>query len=192
MLSEQEGPQKQTDAKALKAWWNSTKDKPFVLPRRKNYDVCSILFPTLCSWIRFHIRYLVIITVSKVPSSVIKILLYRRMGVNIGKGVYISPWVFLDPMFPELIELKDGCFLGGGCKLLTHEYTANNFRIGKISIGNNSVIGAFSIIRSGVSIGCNVTTGLGCVVVRNIEDSKIAIGNPARILRGTENNTWDL
>jgi acetyltransferase-like isoleucine patch superfamily enzyme len=105
------------------------------------------------------------------------------MGVKIGKGVYIAPWVFLDGMFPHLIELEDGCFLGGGCKLLTHENTADRFRIGRVRIGTNSVIGAFSIIRSGVSIGCQVTTGLGSVVVKDIPDGRIAIGNPARVVR---------
>ena len=118
------------------------------------------------------------------PSG-IKIVLFRMMGVGIGKNVHISACVFLDGVFPRLIELKDGCMLGAGSKILTHENTTQGFRVGRVSVGHDSVVGAFSIVRSGVTLGHNVTTGIGSIVLKDIPDDRVAIGNPARIVKST-------
>ena len=173
---------------ALKNWMNSDKTVPFILPRRDNCEVMTILFPKLLSRIKFHLSYFIMWLISKIPWSPVKIPLFRLMGVKIGKGVYIAPWVFLDGIFPHLIELEDGCLLGGGCKILTHESSLSEFRIGRVRIGTNSVVGAFSIVRSGVSIGSNATTGIGSVVFKDVPDNRVAIGNPARVVKNTKNN----
>jgi acetyltransferase-like isoleucine patch superfamily enzyme len=180
MLNEQERLQQQADLQLLKEWWEGSHDRALVLPHHPSYDICTVIFPTLTASLWYHLRHFLMYLINRLPWSSIKICLYRRMGVKIGKGVYIAPWVVLDAMFPNLIELEDNCFLGGGCILLTHEYTTRGFRIGRVRIGAGSVIGAFSIVRSGVSIGRSVNTGLGSVVFHDIPDEKTAIGNPAR------------
>lgn len=50
-------------------------------------------------------------------------------------------------------------------------------------IGNNVVMGCGSSVLGGVIIGDNVGIGAGCVVVKNVPDNCIVVGNPARILR---------
>ena len=183
MLSESDKRQKQADIESLRSWLAGKRDQPHVLPRRKAYDVMAVLFPTLLSGCRYHLSYLAMWLISKLPWSTLKIPLYRLMGVRIGRRVYIAPWVFLDGMYPHLIELGDGCILGGGCKLLTHENTVDRFRIGSVVVGANSVVGAFSIVRSGVSIGANASTAPGSVIMKDVPDNRVAIGNPARVVK---------
>jgi len=185
MLDEKEKLQNKADVEALKQWLNGDKKQPYILPRRNANNIAAVLFPTIFSHIKYHLSYFIMTIISKIPWSWIKIFLYRLMGIKIGKGIYIAPWVFLDGMYPKLIELEDGCHLGGGCKLLTHEKTTDRFRIGRIRIGANSVIGAFSIVRSGVTVGSNVTTGIGSIVLKDVPDDRVAIGNPARVVKPT-------
>lgn len=52
-----------------------------------------------------------------------------------------------------------------------------------VYIGENSWIGAGSIIVPGVRIGRNVVIGAGSVVTKDIDDDVIAVGNPCRVLR---------
>lgn len=183
MLTENDKIQKQADIQALNTWLKGDRAQPCILPKRTAYHIAKVLFPGFNAHMKYHLSYFAMGMISKIPWSRAKIPLYRMMGVKIGNGVYIAPWVFLDGMYPSLIELEDGCSLGGGCKLLTHENTSDKFRIGKVRIGANSVVGAFSIVRGGVSIGSNVTTGIGSIVLKDIPDDRVAIGNPARIVK---------
>jgi len=188
MLSESARSQLQVDREMFQQWLAGSRSTPLLLPRRDAYNVCAVVFPTMSSLLRFHARYVVTMFAGRLPWSNVKTALYRCMGVRIGKGVYIAPWTYFDAMFPSMIELGDGCLIGGGSKLLTHETTCAGLRIGGVRIGANSVIGAFSIVRSGVSIGSNVTTGLGSVVCKDVPDGRTALGNPARILRKEDTN----
>lgn len=52
-----------------------------------------------------------------------------------------------------------------------------------ITVGNNVWIGAHVIVMPGVSIGDNTVIGAGSVVTKNIPSGVIAVGNPCRVLR---------
>ena len=54
---------------------------------------------------------------------------------------------------------------------------------GRPTIGDNVLLGASVTIIGGVHIGNNVTIGAGSVVVRDIPDNAIAVGNPARVIK---------
>ena len=174
------------ERQAFRDWWAGDQARPFVLYRHENYGVCRIIFPTRWIDLAFNLRFALMYLIGRLPWSCLKVWLYRRMGVRIGRGVYIAPGVFLDAFYPPLIEIADGGFLGIGCRILAHEYTATFFRAGRVRIGKGSVVGAWSIVRCGVTLGAGVTTGLGSVVVRDVPDGLTVGGVPARPLKSNK------
>lgn len=52
-----------------------------------------------------------------------------------------------------------------------------------VHIGENTWIGAGTVIVPGVHIGKNVVIGGGSVVTKDIPDNVVAVGNPCRVLR---------
>ncbi len=52
-----------------------------------------------------------------------------------------------------------------------------------VHIGNNVWIGAHSVILPGVSIGENTVIGAGSIVSKDIPENVVAVGNPCRVLR---------
>ena len=50
-------------------------------------------------------------------------------------------------------------------------------------IGDNVTLGVNVIIIGPVHIGNNVTIGAGSVVVKDIPDNSIAVGNPAKVIK---------
>jgi acetyltransferase-like isoleucine patch superfamily enzyme len=183
MLSEQDRQQLDSEMDAFRRWRAGDKNQPLVLKRHQNYCPCEILFQKKLENVKFYLRFAVMRIISALPSSTLKIWFYRLMGAKIGKDVFIAPGVFIDAFYPRLIEIEDDAFLGTGCRLLTHEYTADYFRAGRVRIGKGSVVGGWSIIRCGVTLGEKVTTGFGSVVVSDVADGLCVGGVPAKPLK---------
>ncbi|WP_338847850.1 sugar O-acetyltransferase [Clostridium perfringens] len=57
-----------------------------------------------------------------------------------------------------------------------------------IHIGNNVWIGANSVILTGVNIGDNSVIGAGSIVTKDIPSNVVAVGNPCRVLREINEN----
>ncbi len=53
-----------------------------------------------------------------------------------------------------------------------------------ITIGDNVWLGGGAIVLAGVSIGDNTVVGAGAVVTRDLPADVVAVGNPARVVRG--------
>lgn len=171
------------ERKALKAYWRGKKDEPFSLDRHESYYVSAVLFPSVFAQLRWPLRALAMGLVNLLVISPLKVPLYRLLGVKIGKRVCFAPGVLIDPLFPWLIEIEDDSFLGMGCRIFSHEYTAAQFRIARTRIGKGSVIGAYATIRAGVTIGRKVTVGFNSYVNRDVPDGETVGGVPAKPLR---------
>ena len=52
-----------------------------------------------------------------------------------------------------------------------------------VHIGNNVWIGANSVILPGITIGDNSVIGAGSIVTKDIPENVVAVGNPCRVLR---------
>jgi acetyltransferase-like isoleucine patch superfamily enzyme len=129
--------------------------------------IYRIIFPG-SALVRFYIRFTIARIAQAIDFSPIKVFLYRRIGIRIGKGVFISPDVVIDPHFPSLITLGDYCILGWGVKLFCHDFSENIYRMGRITVGRGATIGGFVIVRGGVDIGEMAEIPAGCMVYKNI------------------------
>lgn len=170
----------------LKAFWEGDRETPFVMERARLDCDCDVLLPTLRSRIGLVIRNIVIAISRMIPTSDLKAAVLRLTGMKIGRDVTVSPGVVVDPLWPCLIEIEDGAVLGLGCRVLTHECTAERFRIGKVRIGKGAVVGAGSTVRAGVRIGQRATVGCNSYVNDDVPDGTTVGGVPARILKTSE------
>lgn len=58
--------------------------------------------------------------------------------------------------------------------------------LGNVSIGDYTFIGSGAIIKEKTKIGKNCIIGMGSVVIRNIPDGQMWVGNPAKFIKKTE------
>jgi putative colanic acid biosynthesis acetyltransferase WcaB len=57
---------------------------------------------------------------------------------------------------------------------------------GSPEIGDNVDIGANVVILGPIKIGRNVIIGAGSVVVKDIPDNSVVVGNPAKVIRSLD------
>lgn len=116
----------------------------------------------------------------------------RKLGVTLGNNCRILD----DPgkIFgsePWLVKVGNHCEFTNGVRIITHEgglwvarylcsELENSDIFRKVEIGNNVMIGNYSVIMPGVKIGNNVIIGAHSVVTRDIEDNGVYAGVPAR------------
>ena len=81
-----------------------------------------------------------------------------------------------------------------GHNAIIGDYTTIFTRVnigGDVIIGEDCVIGSGVTIKPAVKIGNNVTVGAGAVVVKDVPDNVVIVGNPARILKDkVADNHW--
>lgn len=96
-----------------------------------------------------------------------------RSGMPIGEGMWIAhPYSTI--LNAESIGKNFRCI---------HCTTLGAGKNGIPTIGDNVSLGANVVIIGGVKIGNNVTIGAGSVVVKDIPDNSVAVGNPAKVIK---------
>lgn len=191
-MSDADRARRDAERQALRDYLAGACEKPFIILRNDSYPVEDVLCPSRWSRVALGWRCFMVWLGGIMPFCPMKAFFYGLAGVRMGRDVCFSPGVVIDPIFPSLIHLEDDSCLGMGCRLLTHEYTASCFRIGRIRVGKSSVVGAYATVRSGVRIGAKATIGIQSFVNKDVPDGATVGGVPARPLRvSTGGNEWD-
>ena len=114
--------------------------------------------------------------------------LYRLVGVNIGKNVFIGTNCYFDELNLKGIYLDDSCFVTRDCVILSHFMNSKDgsFELGTVRLSKGAFLGVNSIISKPVSIGVNSIVGAGSIVTKDIPDNVIAAGNPCKVIKSRE------
>jgi len=116
---------------------------------------------------------------------------YAKTGAHIGHHVFMDSDIWLDKSFPELIKIENFAVIASGVKILTHDSSICNtkgyfFQKGEVHIKRNAFIGANSIILPSVTIGENSIVGAGSVVTEDVLPDTVVAGNPAKKICSTD------
>lgn len=112
-------------------------------------------------------------------------------GVKIGKNVRFTGKDISFGSEPYLIEIGDHVTITPGVKFQTHDGGVALFReefpglnvFGLIKIGNHVFIGEDAMIMYGVTIGNNVVIGARSVITKDIPDNSVVAGVPGRVIK---------
>jgi maltose O-acetyltransferase len=117
----------------------------------------------------------------------LRIALYRAMGAQIGKDVYIGVDTYLDERYPELITFEEDSGPSARATFIAHgeayDEAGNRIRfVAPIVVKPSAWVGSHSIVCPGVTIGRNAIIGSGAVITQDIPDYAFASGNPVRVI----------
>jgi maltose O-acetyltransferase len=153
-------------------------------------------------WLWYDAKDFIAECVGKIPSNRIRCMLWRWLGIKIGKhtsihrncrfynpsGVTIGKHCVI--LRDVLLDGRIGITVGSNVNIsegviffsLQHDVNNPEWELagGKIWVGDYSFIGARAIILPGVEIGKGAVVAAGTVVTRNVEPFTIVAGVPAR------------
>ncbi len=120
-----------------------------------------------------------------------KVMIRHYGGVTIGDDVFISSHVDIERGTIDDTYIGDGTKIGP-CTLIAHNSIVEKDAMlicshlyGSVHVGENSwVVG--SIVKNQCSVGENTMIGIGSAVTKDIEDGKVAVGIPAKVIRDNE------
>ena len=113
-----------------------------------------------------------------------------QKNVHIGKNCKISTHTFIC----EGVNIKNGVFVGHNVSFINDKYpfavnqdfslkNDSDWELMKTIVNDKVSIGTSSTILGGIQIGENSIIGAGSVVISDVPPNVIVAGNPAKILR---------
>ena len=113
-----------------------------------------------------------------------------QKNASVGKRCKISSHTFIC----EGVTIEDNVFIGHGVMFINDSYprataadgnlqTEADWKVERTVVKKGASIGSGATILSNISIGENAIVGAGSVVTKDVPASSIVVGNPARVLR---------
>jgi acetyltransferase-like isoleucine patch superfamily enzyme len=115
-----------------------------------------------------------------------------QKNVKVGENCKISSHTFIC----EGVTIEDGVFIGHSVTFINDPYpratangalqTESDWKVEQTLVKKGASIGSGATILSKVTIGENSIVGAGSVVARDVPANVIVAGNPARVLRSIQ------
>ena len=155
-----------------------------------------------------HNDYYAINTILRIDGQQERIAMFEsfalpdeRLATVVHPTAYVAPTAELGPgvvIMPN-VSVSPGAVFGKGCLIMMAATIGHDSRLGdychvaaqgcvgaRVKLGDGVHIGLNATVKEDLAIGTNATLGMGSVLTKNIGDSEIWIGNPARFLRNAE------
>lgn len=124
----------------------------------------------------------------------IKPAIWRLAGSKVGKNVSIGYDVYFDVHNASLITIEDNVWIASRTTIFCHKRIMTEFYKGDVYndlpykklpviLKKGCVIGIGSTIMPGVTVGEGAIIGVGSLVVNDIPEWTIAVGNPAKVVK---------
>jgi len=97
--------------------------------------------------------------------------LHRLRGVKMGENVWISQFVYIDELHPDVVTIGNNCSIGLRVSIITHMYWGvkrDTGHIGPVVIEDDVFIGPHSVILPNVRIGRGSVIKAGTTVSANV------------------------
>ncbi|MHA1976211.1 MAG: acyltransferase [Candidatus Hodarchaeales archaeon] len=120
--------------------------------------------------------------------------LMRLYGLKVGKNVYITTRTYIETA--GLVEIGNNSFIGYNSVVTGHANEGTSIVVSPTKIGQNCMVGTYSIVACGVEFGDNSILGAksGVIKGQRIPPNEVWIGIPAKKLRDrgekVKNNRW--
>jgi acetyltransferase-like isoleucine patch superfamily enzyme len=122
----------------------------------------------------------------------LRLWLYRRMGISIGRNVFVGLDTWLDDQFPELIAIEDDVTISFRVMVVVHddarrldrtEAGAGHGTVAPVVLKRGCYLGAGCIVLPGVTVGERAVVGAGAVVTRDVPPATVVAGVPAKVVK---------
>lgn len=171
-------------------WYDANNDKDLIDLRSKAKDLCHKFNISLPS----NEEYNKSILKKLIPNSGDKSEILAPFYTDYGIYIEISDNVFINHnayfMDGGGISIGENTYIGPNCGIYTgsHPLVADERNLGlekasPVTIGSNVWIGADVTILPGVTIGSGSVIGAKSLVVKDIGENVIAVGNPCKPIR---------
>jgi len=119
------------------------------------------------------------------PLQSVRIAMYRKAGVKIGKVFVFGTNIFIDFGREYDVTIGDDVGIAGFDQIYAHSNVLWGIKGegGSVVIKDGATIGVNVVILPGVTIGENARIGACSLVNKNIPDNCIAVGVPARPIK---------
>ena len=102
-------------------------------------------------------------------------LVHIDYDVKIGENTMIEGLVYI----PPLSRIGKNVFIGPAAALTNDPYPPSEKLVG-VTIEDGVIIGARAVIKAGIKIGKNSVVAMGAVVIKDVPENTVVVGNPAK------------